>query len=420
MKRLIPTLVSILLLAGLGVYVWKYESTPKSTEQPREHLYDATAGEVVRYTTEDTEKQRSMTVEKQADGSWWITAPGRYEADPDAAAAMAMHIAKPEIERKLDPQTDLTPYGLDKPKFKASCVLKDGKKKAILIGAKNPTGSGYFGMEEGGKDLVTFAAWSTEQIKKTLIDLRSKTLMKLEPAEVSRIELVRKRERLEFKREGADAWRMTAPLDTPADRYTVDALLGDLKGLRGIEIVETPSAYSKYKLDQPAAVITLYTGTGTGQKVTLSKPNPAADEAYATSTRLPFVIKLGSALAVGNATKPLEEFRDRLLLQSGKEDLTSVRIAEGALDIVAAKDEKGKWSVTKPAGAQGGTELDDMLFEVVYIRAERFADDAPKGLGKYGLEPARLAVTVAGAKDKKPFTSSYRLGTRTGDRVFLK
>lgn len=424
MKRLLPTLVALLALGGIGWYVWKYESKPKEPPPDRpDKIYNEKGEDVVEFKTEELEKKTSMTVRLRPDGEWWITdeAGRSYEADTDAAFQMAKHVASPELDRLLEQQKDLGVFGLDKPMFRATASFKDGHKRVLVVGKKNPTGTGYFAREEGGRDpqVVLAAAWSVEQMRKAKIDLRTKNLTKFEVAQVSRLSLKRGREKLEFKREG-EAWRLTAPMNAPADRYAVESLLGEMKSLRGFEIIETENAYSRHKLDQPAAVVTVVTGTGTGQVITLSRPKPAEDTAFATSSRNPYVIKLGSAQAVGAALKPIEEFRERLLLQAGKDDVTTLTLKEGALEIACAKDAKSaKWGMLKPVAAATSTEFDDFLFEAVYVRAERFADDAPKALAPYGLDPPRFAVTLSGTKDGRPFSASYRLGNRAGDRVLL-
>src|SRR6185503_9072834 len=144
-----------------------------------------------------------------------------------------------------------------------------------LRGLKNPTDSGYFFMEEGGKALYTIATWSADNFRKTMTDLRSRQLVAIDPAKITRL-VIRRRKvpTIEAVRAG-DGWQLTQPLAAAADKYAIEAILNDLKALKGQDVIDEPAAYSRYKLDQPTVEAVLYTGTGSGQTLTLARPDPA-------------------------------------------------------------------------------------------------------------------------------------------------
>jgi hypothetical protein len=422
MKRFIPTLIALLLLGGLGTWVYLRE-TKARTGETRQHIWQASADDVEKFELDDPGKQTKYLASRRADGTWWLADPG-LEVDADAADQVRRHLADPEVERKLDPPKDLSPFGLKEPRFRATVFLKGGKKRVLLLGEKNPTGSSYFAMEEGGRELYTVVSYAAEALMKDLGSLRSKVLMSFEPAKVDRV-LVRrpKLDTLEFRREG-EGWRMVSPVSAAADRYAVDGLLSDVKAVRGAELVEERAAFSRNRLDQPSAVICVFTGTLSGQVLTLSRPPSPPGTACATSTRLPFVFRLGSTYVLDNALKPAAEWREKLLLQMDREALGQLKLRQGALEIDCRKGADGKWKVVKPASsgtvpAESG--LDDVLFEAVYLRAERFVDDAPKSLGKLGLDKPRLGVTLVGSgKGNMPVSHEYLLGNRDGAVAMMK
>jgi len=419
MKKWLPTLIALGVLAGLGVWVAKNETKPRE-DSSKEHLWRVKPEDITGFELRNVQKSVSLSCAKGADGSWRITAPAELDADPELVELVVKHLADPEIERKLEPQTDLTPFGLKPPVWRLSFKVKNGKPRAFLLGIKNPTESGYFAMEEGGAAVYTVVTWSADNVRKTMADLRSKQLLAVDPAKVTRL-VIRRRKipTIEVVRQG-DAWAMTQPLAAPADKYAIDAILNDLKGLKGQDVQEEPGAYSRYKLDQPTVEAVVYTGTGAGQTLTLAKPNPLKDEAWATSTRLPFVFKLANAVTVGSLAKSPEDFRERLLLSANKEDLTEVTLTAGSLAVTCVRNPDGKWKITKPAGAGAEQELNDMLFEIIYVRVEAFTSDKPKGLGAYGLLPPHVDIALKGVKDKVPFAAHYALGSRAGDHAYLK
>jgi len=417
-KRWLPTLIALVILAAVGVYVGLYETKPQPA--PKEKIYEQNQDDIVKFELKDIEKGITLVCEKEPDGIWWITAPTRLEAEADTVDLVTRHLANPEVERKLELQEDLAPFKLQEPAYRATLFTKDGASRTLLIGAKNPMDSAYFVREKDGSHLYTVYTYSVDNFRKTVADLRNKTLMSFDPALVNRLTLKRsKGGTVEFVRQGEEAWKLTKPVEAPADRFTVDSLLNDIKALKGTEVIEEPYAYSRYKLDQPSAEVIVYTGTGTAQQLTLARPDPEKEEAYASSSRLPFVLKLSSAFILTNVSKELTEFRERLLLSVNREDLTEARITYGGLTIVISKDQD-TWSVKEPAGAKAEDEMNDMLFEIIYVRAEEFTDDAPKNLDRYGLDPPKAEVIIRGVKDEQPFTYHYRLGKRAGDHAYLQ
>jgi hypothetical protein len=418
MKRWVQTVLALTIVAALGAYVAVYETKPK--EEKKDRPWQVKAEDVVSFELQDLATNRSLSCGKEKDGSWWITAPQKLEADGEAVDQVARHLAAPEVERKLEAPPDLTPFGLTTPKFRASFKDKKGKAHVLLVGAKNPTDSAYFVLPEGTATPFTVATWSADSFRKTVNDLRQKTLLAIDPAKVTRIVIRRARivpATIEIVRAG-EAWKLAKPVDVAADRYAVEALLNDLKALKGSDVVEEAQAYSRYKLDQPGFEVVVYSGSGTGASVVFSKPNPQKDEAYASSSRLPFTFRLAGTWALQNIAKGVDDFRERLLLQMDKETVTAAEITLYGLTARAVKGKRDKWTITPPADAGG--EFQDALFEAVYVRAESFVDDAPESPAIYGLAPPRATVTLHGVKDGKPLTVSYRLGNRSAETAYLQ
>jgi len=419
MKKRAPTLIALAVLASLAAWVGFNETKPKEDEG-KVHIWREKTENLVAFELKDVAHGVAVACAKGKDGVWRVTAPAELECDADAADLVVKHLADPGIERQLEPQADLTPFGLQPPQWRASFKLKNGKGHSLLLGLKNPTDSGYFFMEEGGKALYTIATWSADNFRKTMTDLRSRQLVAIDPAKITRL-VIRRRKvpTIEAVRAG-DGWQLTQPLAAAADKYAIEAILNDLKALKGQDVIDEPAAYSRYKLDQPTVEAVLYSGTGSGQTLTLARPDPAKDEAYASSSRLPFVFRLANAQALANLTKAPGEFRERLLLSATKEDLTGIGITAGSLTVAATKGRDGKWQITTPAGAAAEQELNDMMFEIIYVRVENFTTDKPGGLAGFGLAPPHADVTLKGVKDKTPFTAHYLLGSRAGDHAYLK
>ena len=421
MKPWLKTVLAIAFLAGVAAWVGLKETGPK--EEKKLTVWKADPKDVKTFTLKDLKTGVELTCERDPKDpdAWTITKPQRLAADPETANLVAQHLAQPEIERQLEPLADLAPFGLTEPSFKGSFTDKKGRTHTILLGRKTPTDTAWFAMEEGGKAPFTLASWSADNLRKSVADLRDKRLVLLDPANVSKLVIKRKTGgTIVANRKDADHWTLEQPANAAGDRFTIDALLNDAKGLKGTEVIDDPVGYSRYKLDQPTAVIELWTGKDK-QTLTLSKPKPGKDDTYASSSRLPFTWKVSNPQVLTDATKSADDFRDRLLLQRDVDNLTEAELTVHGVRYAMKKGPKDVWTVTEPAGAKAADQdIHDLLFELVYVRAEGFPDDAGKNLKAEGLKPPAVTVVMRGKEGAKVTEDRYDLGLAKGNQVLLK
>ena len=424
MKKLLPTLVVLALLAALGSYVLFFESKPADPNGSAEHMFRLKQADIVKFRLESPDKGTSVALEKQADGSWWITAPGRYEADKDAVEAVLALLSSPAMERRIGP-SDLAQFGLDHPSFSATAGTRKGKTMTITAGKKNPPETSYFAMADGSADVCMVPAQVIEGMRKSAGDLRSRIPSPIDPAGVTRL-IVRRSatDTMEFLRTGPEAWTMARPGRGDADRYAVEGLLNTIKNLRGTDIIEVPGASARYRLDDPAVMFEVYTGKagnwGKPLTVSLSRPSPRRDDSYVISSRLPFVMRITGSAPLTDASKPADDYRERSLLAANKEDLREVIVKWQGKEFTCRAGFRGKWSVIRPSGIKAGGELDNMLFEVIYVRVEKFLGDSVRDFSRFGLANPSAEVTVSGRKDGKKFRHTYSLGNRNGGFICMR
>ena len=86
-------------------------------------------------------------------------------------------------------------------------------------------------------------------------------LLEVPVGDITGVEIDRGGDRLVFRRT-ADGWQMTSPVSALADRSVLDALVGNLKGLRRIPEAETiRGAGDAFGLDRPVATIRVFIST---------------------------------------------------------------------------------------------------------------------------------------------------------------
>jgi hypothetical protein len=423
-KKFLPTAVVLGLLLALGSYVIFFESRPADPNEGADHLFKVRQADITKFRLESPDKGTTIELEKLADGKWWITAPGRYEADSDAVDAILKTLSAPMVERRIGPG-DPAEFGLDHPTFRATAETRRGKPRSFTAGRKNPTETAYFAQADGTGEISIVPAMVVDSLRKSVSELRSRIFAPIDPAKVTRLVVRRSgAETMEFTRKGKDAWAMARPGRGDADRYAVEGLLNGIKNLRGTDIIDETGASARYRLDDPTVRYEIYTGKegGWGKPITvsLSRPSPKRDDSYATSSLLPFVMRIPGSAPVTDASKPSDDYRERSLLAANKEDLREAVIRWRGKEYTCRPGFRGKWSVVRPAGVKAGEELDDMLFEIIYVRAESFITDGAANFAPYGLAKPAAEITVSGKKDGKKFRHTYALGNRYGGFISMR
>ena len=203
---------------------------------------------------------------------------------------------------------DLKPYGLDQPAVEVDITTKDNKSQKVLIGDDTPTGGAAFAKASADPRVFTIASFSKTSVDKTLNDLRDKRLLTANSDKLSRVDLIRKGQNIEFGR-NKDDWQILKPKPLRADSTQVSELVGKLIAARmdlsGTDDKEIAFAFSK---GQPVAVAKLTDQSGT-QQLEVRKNK---DTYYAKSSIVDGAYKVGSDL--GEALdKSLDDFRNKKL-----------------------------------------------------------------------------------------------------------
>ena len=111
--------------------------------------------------------------------------------------------------------------------------------------------------------------------------------------------------------------------------------------------------------------------------------------------------------------------------------VTKVIIQRGKTTIEATRDkDDAPWKIVEPTDMKGRNadtkKIDDLLFRINKLTAQRLVDDKPKDddvQGTYGVKSPAAKVEVTMTKDGKPMTlpttsaRKRRLGRCTADRA---
>ena len=186
-------------------------------------------------------------------------------------------------------------------------------------------------------------------------------------------------------------WRLTSPIEAPADDAAVKSLLGTLTGAeiqRSLD--ELPPDLAAFGLDHPSPVIRLATAKGDLPSIAVGKNAAVGGKTYVRLGDEPKVRLVPSSIKFALDKQP-KDLRDKQLLTFKDDDVTRIEItpAEGP-PVTLVRKEKDAWILEPGAQPTDITEIRSYLSSLRSARALDFPDD-PKNTG---LDKPRLTVTV--------------------------
>jgi hypothetical protein len=299
-------IVAVVVLATLGgVLYWSQHHKPaeESAAVPA-----STAPVIVKINPADvsqlTIKQKEPVTLKKTNGKWQIMEPKPYPADQEAVAGVLSTLSGLNADRVVDEKTsDRRQYGLDPAQVELDMSGTDGTRQ-LMLGEDTPTGGDVYAALATDPRIFTIASYNKSSLAKTLNDLRDKSLLTLSADKVSRVELLKKGEDLEFDRT-KDGWQILKPSSSPADSSAVNALVSTLTNAR-MDLSTTTDAAAAFARATPLATAKV-TGDAGVQTLEVRKNK---DDYFAKSSAAEGIYKVDSSL--GQALdKKVDDFRQK-------------------------------------------------------------------------------------------------------------
>jgi hypothetical protein len=300
-------IIALVVLAGLGgVLYWsQHRKPPEDTSA----ISPTTAPVILKVDPADItqlvikQKQSDpVTLEKAEAGKWQITAPKPYPADQETVASLLSTLSAVNADRLVEEKAaDPKPYGLDPPAVELDITGKNHITHQLLMGDDTPAGGDAYAALAGDAKVFTIASYTKSSLHKSLNDLRDKSLITLDPDKVSRVELLKKPQEIEFDRT-KDGWQILKPTASSADTFAVNDLIRSLTSAK-MDLSNSDAA-AEFARATPVATAKLTGDTGVQ---TLEVRNSKSDY-YAKSSIVAGTFKVDSS--VGTALdKKVDDFR---------------------------------------------------------------------------------------------------------------
>jgi hypothetical protein len=328
-------------------------------------------------------------LERNNANKWQITAPKAYLADQEAVNSLVTSIATVNSDRVIEEKAgDVSSYGIQAPSFEADITMKDGKTKKLLIGDDTPTNSGSYVMVEGDPRVFTVASFVKTGIDKSVNDLRDKRLLTFEQDKLSRVELIAKKQDIEFGRD-KDQWQIVKPKPLRADGLQVEELIRKVKDAKmdlAVSEEDAKKAATSFGSATPVATVKLTDPSGT-QQIEVRK---SKDDYYAKTSVVEGVHKVTADLGTG-LDKSLDDFRNKKLLDFGFTEPSKIEIHDNVKSYSFQKTGED-WNAN-------GKKMDSTSVQSLIDKLRDFA--ATKFIDSGAFPAATMDVTVTSNDGKR-------------------
>lgn len=400
-----PTLVMVLVLAGLGLYLYVVEFPQKESHERQDTadkkvlLFDQ---ETLSGLTIKTDRHELVFARTPEQG-WVLTAPLNTEADQREVQNLIRALLTGTVTRVVeDHPTNLTPFGLDNP-VTTITVAAGAARETFSIGDSGPLSSTLYVLRESDRKVLLTNLAPKDLVNKTLMTFRRKDLLRVLQGDVDRIRLTYPTTEIvlyQGQEKPKSKWKLRYPIEAEADQTEVRALLFRLEDLKALGIVDPGPERDALAntLTVPKVKVAIHTADG-DQTVKLYQPDPASGEAIAETSPEGPLYRINPT-AIRDLTKELFTFQDKRLLGIDYTDIAMLSVKTPIEEYVLIS-QQNEWVLEdQPTEKLDQQATDLFVSRVANVPAEERVIKQAGPLAPYGLViPA--AEFIATGRDGK-------------------
>lgn len=419
MTRYWPTLLMLMVLVGLGGYLYLVELPAEQREKKQETVqkqilpFPETAITGLSITTAQGLVEFKLT----EPGKWSIVAPLQTDADNREVQSLIRALVTGAVTRTVEEQaTQLAPYGLEQPV--TTLTLTAGtQQETISIGDSGPLSNTLYALRGSDRHVLLTNLAPKDFVNKSLMTFRRKELLRFVQNNVERVRLTYPTTEIVIYNMAKDkprpSWKIRYPIEAEADQNEVRSLMFRLEDLKALGIIDPgPERETVAKtLTTPKVKITLHTSTG-DQSVRLYLPNPQSGEAIAETTADAPLYRINPAL-IKDLTKELFNLQDKRLLGLDYTDMAMLSVKTRDHQYVLI-NQTGEWVLEDQPHEKVSQEAADLFVSrVANLPAEERVMKQSAPLAPYGLL-APTAEFIATGKDGKT-VGKLTIGDQAGN-----
>jgi len=394
-------LLGIAILAGIGLFISK--TLEKKKESAEEKLFNFNSLNITEVSIKRTSRNDEVHFKKMGEDLWEIVSPITAEADPYVPNGIARRLEdeKPSRSFKKAEVENIAEFGIDPPDFIISLKDKDGKEYKLFVGKKAPIGYSAYATKEEDENFYLISASILNDLNKDIKDYRNRKIMDFSTSDLSQIKIKRGGEDITFEKETEEKWRIL-PMNLRGSNDQISKLVSTVKDIKVLDFVDdSPADLKKYGLSSPSVIIEVQRKEKEPLILKLGKRFQKDKEelVYAMKEGKNSVYSISSKV-YDECIKKIDDFREKkpISFYTWKTKVLNISTPKG--NYIFEKEEEEKWFLTIGAEKMKAKNyvVEDLLRDIRNVEVEKFVDDAPKDLKKYGLDnpPYIVKITADG------------------------
>lgn len=390
--RFRTNLVLLLVLAGLGGYVYFIELPQAEQAEKAKRLFPVDAASIDHVVLEYADRKIEAV---RVEDKWRLVQPVDTEADASAITTLTKAIADSTLEKELvDVEGEPAIFGLDKPLviLRASADGKD--LPALRVGKTSPIGGLTYLQREGEKSILLTKSPLRGALDKKADDLRDKTIFTFSDEQVRWLEIGGERD-VRLTRNNEGIWNLERPGTFAADQTALQTYLASLRSLRVASFVaESVDDLVPFGLDKARIIVRLGLADDSVKEIAFGT-SKGESEVYAhTSDRQ--AIYTVNDYAYRNLDKGARDLRDKGLLHLASDDITAVQVVrqgDPGFKLVRSGE---TWSIDGVEGKLDPEAITQYVKDLADLKGYEIVADSIEDPKVFGFDAPMLQATVFG------------------------
>jgi len=374
MKGLTSLAVMVVVLLGLGSYIYVQSKRPRQSSEVKQKAVEIQKDKIEQLVIKSASGEVSTV--KRTDGTWEISAPLSAPADETLITRIVTPLGGLEIIRVIDEHpTDLSQYGLAPPQVEVTITTSAAAGTLrLLLGGKTPVGTAVYAQLSSSPRVVLIASDIEDAANKSPSDLRDKAVFRIDRDKIDSFEIEGAGSTVQLGKQGLE-WEVVKPLHTQGDLGVISELLTKLKSLQMASIVDSPSGDSpKYRFDKP--VFTVSVAAGTSRETLQIDGKADESNSYARIVSRPAVFTIPTSTVDALKNEPAH-YRKKDVFEFQTIDATRLEVVRDGQTTIYEKETSpgsdGKWRELSPNPREiDPAKMDAALSKLSYLRAVTF------------------------------------------------
>lgn len=423
--RLRTTLVLALLVAALGGWLWFIERPAAERESEKKPLLAVEPARVARIELAYPSGPISLA---RGDDGWRITAPIDAAADAGAVRGLVASISGAARSKTVTAgPAGLAAFGLEPPSVSITLGLDDGSAlPALAVGKSTPIGALSYARVGDGDEIVLTAASLGAAVRKSLRELRDKTVLPFRQDAVREIRILANgHPETVLRREGSN-WSLARPREARAEPSQVQGFLNALAALRASDFLDGAPTPAQ-GLVPPRQAISLVTDDGALELLVGSAGTGESDKDIRVARGSDGPVFLVGEHLLSPLDKAADDFRDKTVLAVDPARLARIDVSRDDGDSFAIESRDGAWHLLGADGPVHQASLDRLADDVRTLRGSAIASEPPD-LRATGLDRPTLRIALADRDGaplgailvarRDPAAKAHGAGAATGATVY--